>query len=104
MNKIAVVTATRAEYGLLTPIIRRIDNDNDLHLDLIVTGAHLAKKHGNTVEFIENDGFSISHRIEILEEGDSSYEISYSIANTIRGFAKCFSDDRPDLLIILGDR
>ena len=104
MNKIAVVTATRAEYGLLTPLIRRIDNDNDLQLELIVTGAHLSRKFGNTVEFIVSDGLPISYRVEILEHGNSALDISYTIANAIKGFARIFSDDKPDMLVVLGDR
>ena len=72
MKRVAVVTATRAEYGLLTPLIRRICDDKDLELDLIVTGMHLSNKYGNTQDFIEEDGFLISHRISILEDGNSS--------------------------------
>lgn len=104
MNRIAVVTATRAEYGLLSPLIKRINDDENLQLDLIVTGAHLSEKYGNTIELIENDGFPISHKIDILESGDSSYDISCAIANAIKKFAKCFFNDKPDILIILGDR
>lgn len=104
MKRIAVVTATRAEYGILTPLIRRIDADKELDLDLIVTGTHLSEKYGNTVAFIETDGFSIAHRIPILEEGNTPYDISLTMANAVRGFAKCFKEDRPDLVMILGDR
>ena len=103
-KKIAVVTATRAEYGLLTPLIRRIAGDQELALDLIVTGGHLAEKQGYTINRIREDGFPISHEIPILAEGDSEYEVSLAMSNAIRGFADCFRSDRPDMLIILGDR
>ena len=104
MKKIAVVTATRAEYGILTPLIRAIENDAELELDLIVTGTHLSEKHGYTKKFIEADGFHISHEIPILEDGNTPYDISITMANAIKGFAECFKKDRPDMMIILGDR
>ena len=104
MKKIAIVTATRAEYGLLTPLIRRIINDKELKLELIVTGAHLSDKQEYTINAIYEDGFPISHIIPILEGGNSAYDISATMANAIRGFARCFRDDRPDMVVILGDR
>lgn len=104
MKKIAVVTATRAEYGILTPLIKAIDDDNELELDLIVTGTHLSEKHGYTKKFIEMDGFRISHEITILEDGNTPFDISITMANAIMGFAECFRDDRPDMVVLLGDR
>lgn len=104
MKKVAIVTATRAEYGILTPLIQRINNDRELELDLIVTGTHLSEKHGNTEKFIRDDGFPIAHKIPILEEGNTPYDISVTMANAIVGFARCFREDRPDIVIILGDR
>jgi GDP/UDP-N,N'-diacetylbacillosamine 2-epimerase (hydrolysing) len=104
MKRVAVVTATRAEYGILTPLIKAINEDNDLELDLIVTGTHLSEKHGYTKKFIEADGFPISHEIPILENGNTPYDISITMANAIKGFAECFKNDRPDMLVILGDR
>lgn len=104
MKKIAVVTSNRAEYGILTPLLKRIDEDNELHLELIVTGAHLSKKYGNTVEQIREDDFSICATIPILEDGNSALDISASIANAIRGFSRFFSCNKPDILVLLGDR
>lgn len=104
MKKIAIVTATRAEYGLLTPLIRKIQEDCELELDLIVTGSHLVKKQGYTINNIFNDGFPISYEIPILEAGNSPYDISLTMANALNGFARCFRDDRPDMVVILGDR
>lgn len=104
MKKIAVVTSTRAEYGLLSPLIKKISNDNNLELDFIVTGAHLSDKQGNTVDEIVRDGNHISYRIDILDDSNTSYGVSCTMANTLQKFAECFRDDRPDLLVILGDR
>lgn len=103
-KRIAVITATRAEYGLLSPLIRRIDEDDTLDLMLIVTGGHLSKKQGMTIREIEEDGFPIAYRIPILEAGNTSYDISLTMANATRGFATCFRDERPDIVVILGDR
>lgn len=104
MNKIAIVTATRAEYGLLTPLIRRVSEDKDLVLDLCVTGAHLSEKQGYTINDIRKDSFPVAHEISILEEGNTPNDISLTMANAVRGFAQCFCDDRPDMIVILGDR
>ena len=103
-RKIAIVTATRAEYGLLTPLIRRVAEDEDLELDLCVTGAHLSEKQGYTVDAIREDGFFIAHEIPILEKGNKPFDISLTMANAVKGFAECFRDDRPDIAVILGDR
>ena len=104
MMKIAVVTATRAEYGIMTPLIRAVHDAPDMELELLVTGTHLSEKHGMTKRFIEEDGFPIAHEIPILEDGNTPYDISLTMANAVRGFAACFRDDRPDLVVILGDR
>lgn len=102
--KICVVTSTRAEYGLLKPLIKRVYEDAKLELDLVVTGTHLVKKYGMTMDEIKKDGFPIAHEISILEDGNSPYDISLTMANAIKGFAKCFHEDRPDIVVILGDR
>ena len=100
----AIVTATRAEYGLLSPLIRLINTDCELTLDLIVTGAHLSDKYGYTLDEIRKDGFDIDYEIPILDEDNSPLGISITMANAIKGFARCFKDDRPDMVVILGDR
>ena len=104
MKKIAVVTATRAEYGILTPLIKAINDDDELDLELIVTGTHLSEKHGNTIKFIRNDGFPIAHELPILEDGNTPYDISVTMANALLRTAECLRDDRPDMMVILGDR
>lgn len=104
MKKIAIVTATRAEYGLLTPLIRKVTESKDFILDLIVTGTHLSEKHGYTLDCILKDGFPVAHKIPILEKGNTPYDISVVMANAIKKFAACFQEDRPDMVVILGDR
>lgn len=102
--KIAVVTATRAEYGILKPLIQRIHEDNDLGLQLLVTGTHLSEKYGNTQKEILKDGFPIYMRMPILEEENTPYAVSATMANAICSFASYFQSERPHAVIILGDR
>lgn len=103
-RKIAVVTATRAEYGILRPLILKLKQDEDFELQVIVTGTHLDEKYGNTQQEIVRDGVSIFRKIPILEEGNTEFDISIIMANAIKGFAEYFRDEQPELLIVLGDR
>lgn len=104
MNKIAIVTATRAEYGILRPLILRLLQEPEFEVRLYVTGTHLSVAYGGTEKEIEEDGLQIYRKIPILEPGNTPYDISATMANAIRGFAEAFRDDRPDLLLVLGDR
>ena len=69
MKKIMIVTSTRADYGLLRPVIRRVADSDKLTLSLVVTGTHLLKEYGETVSEIIADGFPISHRADIMKFG-----------------------------------
>lgn len=104
MKKIAVVTATRAEYGILRPLIYRIWQEKEFELQLLVTGTHLSEKYGKTVAEIEKDGIPIYKELPILENGNTPYDISATMANSIYQFANCFRNEKPDILIVLGDR
>lgn len=104
MKKICIVTATRAEYGLLKPIIKEFNVDNSVELKLVVTGMHLAPEFGSTYEEIIKDGLNIDKKIEILVSGDSPVSISKSMGLAIIGFSDYFSEEKPDLIVVLGDR
>ena len=104
MRKIAVATGSRAEYGLLKPLIRAIHEDSQLELQLYVTAMHLMPEFGLTYQEIERDGFPIMAKVEDGLSGDSSAEITRSLGQCIIGFAEVFNSQKPDLLIILGDR
>ena len=104
MKKICVITSTRAEYGLLRLLLERIAQDKELILQLAVTGAHLSPEFGLTYRLIEEDGFAITERIEILLSSDTEIGISKTMANAMSGFAECFARLMPDLIVVLGDR
>ena len=83
---IAIVTGTRAEYGLLKPLISALHANRNVNLQLLVTGMHLSKKHGYTIKEIKTDGFPIAAQIDSHINIDSARGISTSIAETIKGF------------------
>ncbi|MDE6621111.1 MAG: UDP-N-acetylglucosamine 2-epimerase (hydrolyzing) [Lachnospiraceae bacterium] len=104
MKKVCVITGTRAEYGLLKPLIQKIDKDNDLELQLVATGMHLSPEFGLTYQEIEQDGFEITERNEMLLSSDTPNGITKSVGLGIIGFADIFTRTAPDLAVILGDR
>lgn len=104
MKSIAVLTATRAEYGLLSPIIHALINKGEYDIRVVVTGAHLSPEFGLTYKEIEADGVIIDRKIEILVSADTPSSISKSMGLAMIGFADYFAERRPDALIVLGDR
>ena len=103
-RKICVVTGSRADYGLLRSVIQGIKDDPNLNIQVVATGMHLSPTFGLTYKEIEADGFFIDEKVEVLNEFDTPYEISQSIAKGITGCAKVFSKLEPDLVLLLGDR
>ena len=104
IRKVCVVTGTRAEYGLLRWLMQGIKDDDDLELQIIVTGMHLSQTFGLTYEEIENDGFQINYKVDTISANDSPLGISESVAKGIQGCAVAFSELKPDLIVLLGDR
>ncbi len=103
-RKIAVVTGTRAEYGHLYWVLKEIQKDPDLHLQLVVTGMHLSSEFGLTVQEIEKDGFCIAEKVEMLLSSDTEVGVSTSLGLGVMGLANAFDRLKPDLLVLLGDR
>ena len=101
---ISILTATRAEYGLLKPIINKLNKIDEFDIRIVVTGAHLSPEFGLTYKEIENDGFLIDEKIEILLSSDTPQGVSKSMGLAVIGFADYFNKLNPDLLIVLGDR
>ena len=104
MKKICIITGTRAEYGLLKPVIERINKDKELELYLIATGAHLSPEFGLTYKEIEDDGYIINKKIEMLLSADTPNSIVKSMGVEMIGLADALEDACPDMVVILGDR
>ncbi|MDX2479822.1 MAG: UDP-N-acetylglucosamine 2-epimerase [Desulfuromusa sp.] len=104
MRRLGVVTTSRADYSLLRPLLKAIDADPDLECWLYVTGGHLLKGQGMTIEDIRNDGFTIRAELDSLSDGDEPADIARGMAETTRLFANQFEKECPDLLVLLGDR
>jgi UDP-hydrolysing UDP-N-acetyl-D-glucosamine 2-epimerase len=104
MRTIGVVTVGRSDYGIYLPILRRIQAEPGLVLRLLVTGMHLSPEFGRTAQLIENDGFVIHDRVEMLLSSDTPEAIGKSMGLGVLGFAQVYARQRPDLLVVLGDR
>ncbi len=106
MRKICVITGTRAEYGLLSRLMRMIQDDAETQLQIVATNMHLSPKYGNTYQEIEKDGFTIDYKVPIIDETapDTAATTAKSMAKAIDGFADAYEALSPDLIVILGDR
>lgn len=102
-RKVCVVTGTRAEYGLLYWLMKEIEVDSDLELQIIVTGMHLSPEFGLTYKEIEKD-FKISKKIEMLLSSDTAIGISKSMGLAQISFAEAYEELKPDMIVVLGDR
>ena len=103
-RKILVTTGTRAEYGLLRPVLHEIKRSKKLDLCLIVTGMHLSTKHGKTIDLIRKDGFKISDKFSMMPKDDTLYDMSVTLGKGIGNFSRIFKKFKPDINLILGDR
>jgi GDP/UDP-N,N'-diacetylbacillosamine 2-epimerase (hydrolysing) len=104
VKRICVVTGTRAEYGLLRPVIQRIQVSASLDLAIVATGMHLSPEFGLTYREIEADGFPISRKVEMLLSSDTPVGIAKSMGLALVGMADAISDLSPDMILVLGDR
>lgn len=104
LPKICIITAARSEYGLLKWVIEGVHHDNELQLQLVVTGAHLSEEHGYTVRFIEEDGYPIAARVDMHLASENRTEIVHSMGHCSIGMANTLVDLSPDMVVVLGDR
>lgn len=103
-RKVCVITGSRADYGLLRALLSKIRDDDLLELQLIVTGSHLSRLHGYTVEEITSDGFDIAFQIECLSETDSSVDVAEAMSKVLSGSAQILEKLKPDVILVFGDR
>jgi len=100
MRKVCVITGSRAEYGLLSPVMHAIQKDPHLELFIIVTGMHLMERFGQTINEIKKDGFKIDEEVGVSEQED----ISISFGQIVIGISKAIKRIKPDFILVLGDR
>lgn len=101
---VCVITGTRAEYGLLRPVMKAIRREKNLSLRVIATGMHLSHAFGYTINEIKRDGFSVDSKIDILSEKNTPESVVASIGKCVIGMAKSLKKIKPDIVLILGDR
>lgn len=104
MKKICFITGTRADYGIMAPIMKEIEKSPSARLQIIATNMHLSPEFGNTVDEIEADGFKVDARVESLEEPGTKKGTVKSMAKEMEGLSEALERLAPDLIVILGDR
>jgi UDP-hydrolysing UDP-N-acetyl-D-glucosamine 2-epimerase len=104
MKTIGVVTVGRSDYGIYLPVLKLIKSQPDLSLRIFAAGMHLAPEFGCTAGAIEEDGFEIAERVEIRPSSDTPAAVSEAMGRGTIGFAQAYTCQRPDLLLVLGDR
>ena len=104
IKNILVVTGSRADYGLLKKLMKLIDADSEMKLQIIVTGSHLSSKHGLTYKEIEEDGFKISFKVEIVENIIDAQSTAKAMSKAQNEITKILIEIKPDLMVVLGDR
>lgn len=103
-RKIAIITGTRADWGLLSPIARELHDRPDCQLQVIATNMHLDRRFGNTAAEIEADGFEIAARVPLTAASDSAADTAIAMGECLSGMARALDCLRPDIAVILGDR
>ena len=104
IRKILVFTGTRADYGLLKPLMHELKIKENIILQVIASGTHLLRNYGSTYKEIIKDGFNISYKIDIGIKGDSKVDVANSMGKGIKLYAKCLNILKPDIVVVLGDR
>lgn len=104
MKRVCVVTGSRAEYGLLRWVMQGLKDSKACELQTIATGMHLSPEFGSTWRYIEDDGFNIDWKVEMLLGSDSAVAVTKSMGLAMTGFADAYGHLKPDLIVILGDR
>lgn len=103
-KKFCIVTGARAEYGLFYPLLKIIQKEKDIKLQIVATGMHLSSEFGLTYRMIEKDGFKIDRKAKILLFGDTGIGVTKTVGLGIMKFASVFNSLKPDIVILLGDR
>ena len=103
-QKICVITGTRADYGILYPVMKAIKASKDLELYVVATGMHLMPEFGYTLKEIEKDGFQVYKKVDSSYKEDTGEAMADSLGKTLSAFAKTFNSLKPSIVLVLGDR
>ena len=104
IKTVCVLTTTRADYGILKPLLSCLQEEKMLSLRIVASGMHLSSEFANTYHEIENDGFTIHQKVVILSDGDTPKAMSETMGKALIEFGAYFEQFTPDLLIVVGDR
>ena len=106
MKKIAVITSTRAEYGLLHPLIRKMIQESEIAVQVLVSGTHLLAKFGKTIDYIIRDGVTVDYTIPIYDDEFVSDEVhaAAAVAKAVELSSSIFAKEGYDAIVVLGDR
>jgi len=104
MRRIAIVTTSRADYGIYRPLLKRLKADPDVDLQLVVGGMHLRPEYGNTVAEIEDDGMPIAAKLDFMDTDDSGAGVAKVMGRATVAFAEAFERIEPEIVAVLGDR
>lgn len=104
MRTIGVVTVSRSDYGIYRPVLQCVEEEPGLQLRVLVGGTHLSPEFGMTVQMIQEDGFQVNDRIEMLLSSETPEGIAKSMGLGVIGFSQAYAQSRPDILLVLGDR
>jgi UDP-hydrolysing UDP-N-acetyl-D-glucosamine 2-epimerase len=104
LRKVAVVTSTRADFGIYRPVLKAIGNEPDLQAAILACGTHLVPDYGGTASEIEEAGFEIAQEIHTFAGAASPDDVCRSMAKSATGISQAFADERPDIVLVLGDR
>ena len=104
MKTIAVITVGRSDYSIYLPILRLIQVDSDLNLQIVAGGMHLSPEFGSTIDVLTSDGFEIAETVDMLLSSDTQEAMAKSVGIGIVGFAEVYGRLRPDMILVLGDR
>ena len=103
-RKVCIVTGTRAEWGLLSPVARLLSQRPDVELQIVATNMHLLERYGHTIDLIRAEGFAVSAEVPMEADSDSRADTARATARCLEGMAGAFERLRPDIIVILGDR
>lgn len=103
-RKVCIVTGTRAEWGLLSPIAAGLKTEVDVELQIVATNMHLMQRYGHTIDTIRTDGFRVDAEVPMTPASDSPADTAVAMGQCLQGMARAFEELKPDMVVILGDR